>query len=235
VEQEEPAEWPDAETTLLHNAEHNVLLTHVIAKLEQFKDVEQEEPAEWLLAETTLLHNAELTQLATKLLLEDVEKTVTIMSNVPWTHAILQLEIAKTFQTTTDVVITTNVPLIDVLLMDVFTLSKIALTTMHVLKMFVMQPLDNALTLLLLVLQLFAKLENAMLKLDAPWLHWTVMITLHVPLTLAMITVDVFILQMINCVTIMILTQSIDVTLKRDAPTPELSVTITTLAPTISA
>jgi len=160
-----------------------------------------------------------------------VEKIVTIMLNVQLILAISFPEIAKTFQTTTDVLITMHVLLIDVLLKDVLTLKKIVLMEMHVPKMFVMQQLDNVFTPQLIVLPIIAKLENAILKLDANSLQEIVMMELHVLLIDVMIIVVVFILLIINCVMIMIQILLIDVISKKDVFTPQSFVMITILAP----
>jgi hypothetical protein len=148
---EQHLDSPDVEITLLQIAELNALQqTLVIVKLLQFKDVEMEQHLDSQNAEMTLFQNAELNQNVTSFPQEIVEETVTTKLNVQLILATFQVDNATIPLTTTDVTITTNVLLIDVLHKDVFTLLKIALTITHVPKTFVMQALDPAFLLLFL-------------------------------------------------------------------------------------
>jgi hypothetical protein len=145
----------------LLNAEIDALQsTHVIVKLEQFKNVETLQPMDQLLAEMHTLLNAELNQNATNIPQEDVEKTVMIKLNVPLILAILQVENVKMFLTTMHVTITMHVPLIDVLLKDASIPTRIVTITMHVPKTSVMLLPENVLLPLLFANLLSAKLEN---------------------------------------------------------------------------
>jgi len=231
VEQELPALSLDAETTKLHNVTLNVLQTHVIVKKQLLINVEINQPVELPHVETTKFKLAELSQNVISNQ-EDVEKIVTIKSNVPSILATLQPENANTLLITTNVTMEIHVPLTDVLLKDAYIPKKIALITMHVPETSVMQLLENVLLHQYLAHPPTVKLENAIQRLDAPLPTETVMITTLVPLMFAVKIVVATILLMINCVTITILVPLTHALLRKENVSTKRSlVTITTHVP----
>jgi hypothetical protein len=136
---------------------------------------------------------------------------------------------------TTDVPITTHVPLTDVLLKDVSTPTKIVPMETHVPRMYVMLEPDNVFIAQLLVLHPIVKSENAIPRLDVKPLQETATMELHVPLILAVKIVDATMHQMIKFVTIKMLAPLINATSNMDVLTPKSLVTTTILAPTMFA
>jgi hypothetical protein len=212
------------------------LQIHAIAKLEQFKNVLMHQPVDQLHAEMHTLNNAELSQNATTILNQKhVERTVTIMLNVLLILAMFLLETANTLQTTMHVTITMHVLLTDVLLKDASTPTKIVPMEMHVPETSVIPLPDNVFLPQSFVLPPSAKLENAILNLDAKLLQETATMELHVPLIAAEKIVDATMHQMTKFVTIKMTALLIDVISNLDVFTPRLNVTITILAPLMFA
>jgi len=196
----------------------------------QFKNVEIHQPVDLPLVETMKFNNADL-NLNVIFNQEDVEVIVMTISIVLETLAILLLENANTSLNTTDVTITINVPLINVLLKDAHTPKRIALITMHVPETFVMLLPETVLQHLLLANLLIVKLQNVILKLVVKLPIEIVMMVLHVLLMFAVKIVDVTILLIINCVMIMIHALLTNVLSRKDVSTRKSHVTITTHVP----
>jgi hypothetical protein len=207
---------------------------HVIAKLLQLENVEINLPVDQLLVETTKFKFANL-NLNAKLLQEDVEAIVMIMLNVPLILVILEPQNVFTLMTITNVTMETHVQLIDVLLKDVHTPKRIALTTMHVPETFVILPMETVFLHLLLANLPIVKLQHVIQLPDVKQLIETVMMVLHVLLMFAVKIVDVTILLMINLVMIMIHAPLTNVLSRKDVFTKRFLVTITTHAPTMFA